>query len=354
VMASRFSRPGAFASAAQDMATRGLAVIPLGGEDGKRPLVKGWSRNKRPQGPAFIDKIAAQHPEANIGIVCGLSGVTVVDIDDPAITDEVLARCGETPIKIATPSGGIHLYYRHQGEGSANLPSQGIEADIKGLGGMVAAPPSVRPATGTAYRFIEGSWDDLPRLPPLQHVGLASLARHESEDALTLRQVGVGQRNDTLFHLMLRVVPKCASLDGAITHARAINAGFSPPLPDDEVVGVAAKVWRWELQGDNWVEREARVSVPISMWRRFPAYPDALLLFGHLMVAHAARGTPFAVSPKPMAAHDVIRSWKWRRIASALEWLVQRGFLVRVHQGGKRPGDPSLYEFGPAARQWVR
>ena len=55
--------PGAFASAAPDMAARGLAVIPLGGDDGKRPLVKHWSRLKRRPGAAFLDKIASRHPD---------------------------------------------------------------------------------------------------------------------------------------------------------------------------------------------------------------------------------------------------------------------------------------------------
>ena len=346
--------PGAFASAAPDMAARGLAVIPLGGDDGKRPLVKHWSRLKRRPGAAFIDKIASRHPDANIGINCALSGLTVVDIDDPAAIDEMLARCGETPIKIATPSGGIHLYYRHQGERSANLRAQGIGADIKGLGGMVAAPPSVRPGTGAAYCFLEGSWDDLDRLPPLQDVSLGRLPGHDNEPAVTPQQVGVGERNDTLFRSMLRAVGECASHDSALARARALNAGFSTPLPDTEVASLAGKVWQMELEGNNWVDRQAHVSMPYSMWAVFDANPDALLLFGYLLVAHAARGTAFALSPKAMAAHEVIGGWKRQRITRARDWLVQHGFLVIVHQGGRKPGDASLFVFGPAADQRVR
>lgn len=344
----------AFAFAAREMAAHGLAVLPLGGEDGKRPLMKRWSRLKRRLGPQSIDKLAAQHPDANIGIICGLSGLTVVDIDDLAATEEMLARYGDTPIKIATPSGGVHLYYRHQGERCANLRPQGMLVDIKGAGGMVAAPPSVRPGTSLAYRFLEGSWDDLEQLPILlDGGGVAPLAGPGAQHAITPREAGVGERNSTLFRLMLRAVPTCASLDAAFAHARALNAGFATPLADSEVVVVAAKVWQMELKGDNWVGREAHVSMPFAMWTVFDACPDALVLFGHLSVAHAARGTVFAVATKAMAAAGVIGGWKWRRYRRALHWLIQRGFLVIVHQGGRKPGDPSLYKLGPAAGQRV-
>ena len=263
-----------------------------------------------------------------------------------------LARCGDTPIKIATPSGGIHLYYRHQGERSANLRAHGIEADIKGLGGMVVAPPSVRAGTG-AYCFLEGSWDDLVRLPALRDAGLGSLPRPVKEPPSKPEQVGVGERNDTLFRSMLRAVGECVSLDAALAHARTLNVGFSIPLPDAEVVALAAKVWQMELEGKNWVGREAHVSMPHTMWAEFDTNPDALLLFGHLRVQHAARGTAFALSPKAMAAHEVIGGWKRRRITRARDWLVQHRFLVIVHQGGRKPGDASLFVFGPAADQRV-
>ena len=48
--------------------------------------------------------------EANVGLVTG-NGVVVVDIDDPDLLEIVIERCGATPMRCRTPSGGMHLYY---------------------------------------------------------------------------------------------------------------------------------------------------------------------------------------------------------------------------------------------------
>src|SRR5688500_1104918 len=46
----------------------------------------------------------------NVALVTG-QGVVVVDVDDSALTEAVIAQCGETPMRCRTPSGGVHLYY---------------------------------------------------------------------------------------------------------------------------------------------------------------------------------------------------------------------------------------------------
>jgi len=160
----------AFATAAPDLSNRGLAVLPLGG-NGKQPLIKWREWRKRP-GQAFIQKLIDEFPAANIGVLCGLSGITVVDIDAPELTSLMIERFGETPLKTVTPSGGLHLWYRNSGEGCPKvLRGEGLAVDIKGKGGLVVVPPSVRPAgqyAGHLYSFFTGSWDDLPHLPPIR------------------------------------------------------------------------------------------------------------------------------------------------------------------------------------------
>src|SRR3954454_22279352 len=74
--------PGPFRDAAPDLLARGLAVVPCGGADGKVPLVEWGKWAKRP-GRAFIEKMMRRYPSANVGIIAGLSGITVVDCDDP-------------------------------------------------------------------------------------------------------------------------------------------------------------------------------------------------------------------------------------------------------------------------------
>jgi hypothetical protein len=115
------TQAGAFAVAAQDLRRHGLAVLPVGGIDGKTPLVKNWSRWRCTPGEGFVTKMVRQHGGANIGVVTGLSGVTIVDIDDTAVLSTVIAQLGDTPLKVQSPSGAPHLYYRFSGERSISF-----------------------------------------------------------------------------------------------------------------------------------------------------------------------------------------------------------------------------------------
>ena len=80
--------------------------------------------------------LMASWGDLNIGMICGASRVTVVDYDgnDPAELDVIEHLFGKTPVIVATPSGGFHLYYRHNGEGNRNLRlSHGLKVDIKAV-----------------------------------------------------------------------------------------------------------------------------------------------------------------------------------------------------------------------------
>ena len=139
---------GAFAKAAEILWQAGLASIPVGGEDGKKPLVRSFTKWKHRPSLKTIRKWIIKYVDANVGVVTGpLSRVSVVDIDsvDPLLQQQVVDRYGDTPLKTRTPSGGCHLWYRHNGEASANF-SPDIPVQVKAAGGFVVAPPSVRPS----------------------------------------------------------------------------------------------------------------------------------------------------------------------------------------------------------------
>ena len=77
--------------------------------------------------------------------------------------------------------------------------------------------------------------------------------------------------------------------------------------------------------------------------------PDGFVLLAMLRWLHSVRPGPFAVSPKAMAEDELIDGWTYpRRYMHARNWLVQQGFLDRVHVGGAGPGDPNLYRLGVA------
>ena len=97
-------------------------------------------------------------PDANVGIPTGVeNGIFVVETDTPeghnvdgeASLQALESKHGTLPTTLMaiSPSGSKHHYFKHPGNGikviSRGLPGYpGV--DIKGDGGMVIAPPSVR------------------------------------------------------------------------------------------------------------------------------------------------------------------------------------------------------------------
>src|SRR4051795_10480685 len=219
--------PGPFRDAAPDLLARGLAVVPCCSADGKVPLVEWGKWTKRP-GRAFIEKMMRRYPSTNVGIIAGLSGITVVDCDDPAAVAVMIARCGDTPLKVRTPSGGVHLYYRAAGERCADLRPEGLKVDVKSIGGFVVAPPSVRPDgphAGRAYEFLEGSWADLARLPVARPGSLPMIGDGTGQPG-RLRAVKQGRRNNTLFRLLLREARYCDNFGALLDVAEGLNQDF--------------------------------------------------------------------------------------------------------------------------------
>src|ERR1051326_6787268 len=102
---------GPFAGSAEILWHAGLIPIPLTGEgDGKPPSVRGFTRWKRRPSIETLGRWSERWPGCNVGIVTGQK-VTVVDIDDARLTENMIERFGPTPLQVTTPSGGRHLYY---------------------------------------------------------------------------------------------------------------------------------------------------------------------------------------------------------------------------------------------------
>jgi DNA-binding XRE family transcriptional regulator len=356
--ASTETPPSPFHDAALDLPLYGLAIMPCrtrDSDDGKHkakgPLLSKFNLWKRPPGQEAIRKWMGQFSEANIGAICGLSGVTVVDVDGgEELVAEAIAMFGDTPLKTQTPSGGMHLWYRHNGERNRNLrTSHGLDIDIKGRGGYVLIPPSIRidgPYAGQRYKFVTGSWDDLLTLPAMKSMeavpSFTSVAQAPSSPT-SLRAVQTGWRNTTLQKLLLRKVRQVDDLEDLIDSALSINGDFPDPLPNAEVEKTARSVWNLEVSGNNWVGRGARIEVTMDNLDSFGGDADALMLDIYLRLQHGARPEPFAVSAKAMAQAKVIPGWGTRRIDAARRKLVEIGALHQKHQGGKKRGDPSQF-----------
>jgi hypothetical protein len=81
---AQYPMPGPFGREAFKAWQYGLAVLPCGGEDGKRPLIK-WKGITGPQPEHQINASVSQpsFKSANLGIITGASNLTVIDCDTP-------------------------------------------------------------------------------------------------------------------------------------------------------------------------------------------------------------------------------------------------------------------------------
>lgn len=330
-----------FADAAPDLADRwGLPVMPL---DGKVPILTGWQ--KKVWGPQQVAKWAKQHPTANVGLKTGArSRLTVVDVDDPAQRDTVIEVCGPSPLEVCTPRGGVHIYYLHQGE--RNRRSIITSVDVRGEGGQVVAPPSIRD-DGTPYAFASNDWFALPDLPPLRDGALDELDRMRLGDAGNItsqneRPAETGTRNCDLFHALMEHAPQAGSDEALTAVAERLNADLPNPLTLDEVRKTARSAWRYQAEGRNWVAGKQQWDARMSL---YSDDPNAALFLDFLRHLHGGRDEPFPVSPKAMAEAGLIGRWNARKIRLARDALVERGYLVRVRKGGSRRGDPALFRW---------
>lgn len=148
-------------SAARDYAKVGIYVNPVyvtrkpDGKKDVRPV--GLWRNTSSTSLADIAAWEQDHPAAGLMIDCGKSGLVVVDCDGPeGIANWLALIDGVTDAEplgyAATQSGGRHYYYWAHPDHPIGNDQDGKVAphvDIRGLGGLVIAPPS---------RLDEGAW----------------------------------------------------------------------------------------------------------------------------------------------------------------------------------------------------
>lgn len=292
--------------------------------------------------------------------------VTVVDIDDVTELDSIVALLGPTPLVVATPSGGRHLYYRFSGERGANLRRLGWAADVKATGGYVVAPPSKRPSSADrpagSYKILRGAWADVARLPALPADWLERLRQRRAErpgpagprpamQPLTplSRPHGHGVRNSEAFSAALRHAPMAQSLADLQLTMEDWNAlNCEPDLENAEVAKTTASAWRYHAEGRNFVG-VGGVAVRQDELRDI-GDADALFVWLHLRLFHGARDEAFALVVPRMVEERSIPGFGAHRLRQAISRLLRTGYLTCVHQGGRHKGDPSLYRLASLRR----
>ncbi len=182
-----------------------------------------------------------------VGIVTGeLSGVLVLDVDEPEGEAE-LKKHGHPPTPIArTGGGGLHLYFKHPEHHIKTGIRVAPGLDVKASGGYVVAPPSVGP-TGRSYEWIVSPEDAELADPPGWLMGLLERERPKGPAAPVGERIPPGKRNKELASLagtMRRRGMGEAEILAALQVANERRC--EPPLGAEEVEKIAASVARYE------------------------------------------------------------------------------------------------------------
>ena len=314
-----------FAYAAKELRRHGLAVLPLGGDDGKVSQVK-YKGIRRP--PTRLDGWIKSFPDCNVGVLldrCEPHGYTVIDIDARALVDECIDRFGDTPLKI-TGRRGVHLWYQSNGEPNIPQARMGMAVDVKGAGGVVVVPPSYHRGTGTPYTFLEGSWDDLDRLPKIRPGALPATKENVA--------IAAESRGNVLFRTLLKRAPTVDSKEALAEVAETLNAAFPTPMRPKDVIRTAKRVWTYHAAGRNYFATGGALHLPHLHMKAIHAHPDsaiALRLLTELMCSHHNRST-FAIAPDAMEAADVIPGWSKHYYRKARDVLVDLGILECIER----------------------
>lgn len=159
--------------AALALAKAGKAVFPARA-DTKRPHVKDW-QNIATTDPAKLRRWWRKWPDAMPALPTGeRNGIAVLDLDQKNDKDgaAALLELGHDPAamigpSIATPSGGRHIYFRHQPGLRTSADKIGPGVDVRAEGGFVIAPGAVngKGVYGKLSGPLKRLFADLPEWP---------------------------------------------------------------------------------------------------------------------------------------------------------------------------------------------
>jgi len=126
----------------------GFSLVPIA-KNAKNPIETGWTTKEHRNMDEWENWMETG---LNIGVRCGaVSGITVIDIDQDPIPEEIKAIMGNTLMQ--KTKKGCHLFYKYDSDiPKTELRSSGYEIDIETDGGQIVVYPSI--VEGVGRKFI--------------------------------------------------------------------------------------------------------------------------------------------------------------------------------------------------------
>jgi hypothetical protein len=243
------TRQGSLPKEVREGVSRGWKLFPVKAQS-KKPLKAKWQKVATDE-VGQLEAWATQHRGCNWGVATGqASGVFVVDLDGQAGIESMhqFAREGhELPeTLVVLTARGSHLYFQWPHDqvirNSAGKLAKGV--DIRGEGGYVVIPPSIHP-NGEQYAFknstgpisVAPQWL-LARIRPM----LTPIA---VEPPAIMQTIGPGQRTPLLFSTAGKLRSQGVTMASIEKTALALNASFTPPLPEHRVREIVGGIERY-------------------------------------------------------------------------------------------------------------
>lgn len=307
----------------------GFPLLPLGGADGKAPLLRAWAG----PGLTLSQILAPMHRTGSQVYGVRLDRLAVIDCDDDDadLVAQMEARFGCSPVHVRTPRGR-HLYYRAAGI-MPNLRGEGLPVDIKaGPRSYVVGPLSRRP-DGGLYGAVRGSLgkDTLPLIRGTARAKPASIPtghRHVEMVKEAMR--------------MVELVDSAEELQGNLAGIRDDWCEDPATMPDSELHDIAG--WAWKCRLENRVYRGRDSAFPmqrlaLDALRGLLNGADAIALLALLVDQHGhSPGKRFPLDFDAMRAAGLLNLSK-PRLRAARRSLEDAGLLrlAGKHRAGSRP-----------------
>ncbi len=325
-------------------AAKGILTFPM---NDKRPAVKGYQKVTASASACYVAKFS----DANaMAFLAGPSSkITVIDIDsaDQAIWTDTIDRHGDTPIKVGTPSGGLHLWYLNAGEPRKIREDSDLPIDLLG-NGVVVAPPSIS-SKGT-YQFLQGGLDDLQKLKPAANVNWPAMAvgleAHRGLIAVNQSKAREG-RNSRLFRFLMRHAAHLDNLNDLdqiawdfVINQTDRNAGHS--FTDAEVRATIDSVKKITMEGRNRFGGKPH-TIMLNATRDIlhELGPDAMFLHSYIQRMNADHD-PFLIA-NGLCLHMPDGEWARKRFTAARKVLEEAGLIVLVKPATRH--EPALYSW---------
>ncbi len=187
------------------------------------------------------------------------NGMVLFDCDDPARAELVLEECGDTPHRVATPRGGIHLGYRRRmGAVLKNVVKvKGMDLDVRTNGGLEVIPNSS--TEHGSYSWLGDGLFAIADLP-VANIGWTRERRRPRPKTATV-EMGLlpeGQGRITFPEPYCLKIESVQGQNGSRGLVRVVcvlrDAGRSP----DQIFDFVKRVWNPACARPEWSDAEIR------------------------------------------------------------------------------------------------